>query len=58
MSKFPSTTVKITAVEPQGDKVRVTMELLVDVHRLTEVGGEMLRAAVGQMKTKKKQVSA
>ena len=55
MSKHPATTVKVTSVEPCGDtKVCITMELVVDVHRMAEVGSEMLRAAVAQIKNEKK----
>ena len=47
MSAFPATTVRVTAIEPAGDtKVRITVEMLVDVHRLAEVGGAMLSASV------------
>jgi hypothetical protein len=52
MSSFPATTIKVTNVEPRGDsKVCVTMELLVDVHRLADVSGELMRTAVKQMKS-------
>ena len=55
----PATTIKVVSVQPHGDgKVRITMELTADVHRLAEVGGEMLRTAMTQVKaergTKKK----
>ena len=51
MSKFPATTVKVVSVEPcGGTKVCITMQMIVDVHRLAEVGGEMLHAAVSQIK--------
>lgn len=51
MSSFPATTIKVTSVEPRGDsKVCVTMELVVDVHRLADVSGELMRTAVKQMK--------
>ena len=51
MSSFPATTVKIVSVEPAGSsKVCITMEMLVDVHRLAEVTGELMRTAVKQMK--------
>jgi hypothetical protein len=55
MSKFPSTTVKVVSIEPCGEtKVCITMEMVVDVHRLAEVGSEMLHAAIGQMKQAEK----
>ena len=43
MTAFPATTVRVTAIEPAGEtKVRITLEMLVDVHRLAEVGSELL----------------
>ena len=55
MSNFPATTLKVTAIEPCGEaRVRITMEMVVDVHRLAEVSGEMMRTAVKQMKNDKK----
>lgn len=54
MSEFPATTVKVTAIEPFGEtKVRITMQMVVDVHRLAEVGSEMLQATIAQMKDQK-----
>lgn len=48
---FPATTVKVTSIEPVGEtKVRIVMELCVDVHRLSEVGSELLHAAVAGVK--------
>ncbi len=50
-SSFPATTVKVIGVEPRGDtKVCITMELVVDVHRMAEVSGELMRMSVKQMK--------
>jgi len=59
MANYPATTVKVVSVEPQDEtKVRITMEMTVDVHRLADVGSDMLRAAMVQVKaeqrTKKK----
>ena len=55
MSNFPATTLKVVGIEPCGEaKVRVTMEMVVDVHRLADVSGEMMRTAVKQMKNEKK----
>ena len=52
MPAFPASTVKITAIEPLGDtKVRIVMEMIVDVHRLAEVGSELLHAAIAHVKT-------
>ena len=49
---FPPSTIKVTHVEPCGDgKVCITMELVVDVHRMAEVSGEMMQTAVKQMKS-------
>ncbi|HEX4028523.1 MAG TPA: hypothetical protein VHX18_12965 [Rhizomicrobium sp.] len=55
MADFPTSTIRITAIELQGeDKVRITVEVLVDVHRMVEVGGKMLSiAAKGAAKKKK-----
>jgi hypothetical protein len=50
----PPTTVKVISLEPVGDtKVRIQMEMIVDVHRLAEVGSEMLQAAMVQVKADK-----
>jgi hypothetical protein len=57
LSGFPATTVRVTAIEPVGEsKMRITLEMVVDVHRLAEVGSDMLRAAVKRVKadTRKK----
>lgn len=55
MANFPATTVKVVSVEPCGEnKVRITMEMVADVHRLAEVGGNMLRAAMNQVKEDQK----
>jgi hypothetical protein len=49
------TTVRVTAVEPHGEtKVRIIMELIVDVHRLADVGSDMLRAAMAQVKAEQR----
>ena len=48
---FPATTVRVIGIEPVGEtKVRIQLEMLVDVHRLAEVGSEMLHAAVKRAK--------
>jgi hypothetical protein len=55
MSSFPATTIKITNIELCGEsKVCITMEMVVDVHRLADISGELMRTAVKQMKTDKK----
>jgi hypothetical protein len=42
----PPSTVKVTSIEPCGDgKVCISMELVVDVHRLAEVGSRLLSVA-------------
>jgi hypothetical protein len=52
MSNIPPSTIKVTHVEPCGEgKVCITMELVVDVNRMAEVSGEMMRTAVSQMKS-------
>ena len=55
MSAFPDSTVKITAITPCGNnKVCITMELVVDVHRLAEVGSTLLHVAAKGASEKKK----
>jgi hypothetical protein len=50
----PPTTVKVTKIEPCGDtKVCITMELVVDMHRMAEVGSEMLQAAMAHVKAER-----
>jgi hypothetical protein len=54
-TKFPATTVRVTSVKPCDEtKVCITMELVVDVHRMAEVGSDMLHAAIAQIKNEKK----
>ena len=49
---FPATTVRVTGIEPVGEtKVRIQLEMLVDVHRLAEVGSELLHASVKRAKS-------
>lgn len=48
---FPATTVRVIGIEPAGEtKVRITLEMLVDVHRLAEVGSDLLHAAIDRVK--------
>jgi hypothetical protein len=56
MSSQPASTIKVTSIEPCGDaKVCITMELVVDVHRMADVGGKMLSvAAKGALNKRKK----
>ena len=59
MANYPATTVRVVSVEPHGEtKVRITKDMIVDVHRQADVGSDMLRAAMVQVKaeqrTKKK----
>lgn len=55
MSAFPATTIKVTSIEPHGEtKVRIVMEMCVDVHRLSEVGSELLHAAVSHVKAEQR----
>jgi hypothetical protein len=60
MSDFPDSTAKVTAITPCGEnKVRITVELVVHVHRLAEVSSSMLHvAAKGVADEKKKLASA
>ena len=54
MSAFPATTVRVTGIEPATEnKVRITLEMVVDVNRLAEVSSEMLRATVKRPQKKK-----
>ncbi len=54
MSAFPATTVRVTAIEPESEsKVRITLEMIVDVNRLAEVSSEMLRATVKRPQKRK-----
>jgi hypothetical protein len=55
MSAFPATTVRVTAIEQASDsKVRIKLELLVDVHRLAEVGSDLLQASIPQVSAARK----
>ena len=55
MSAFPATTVRVTSIEPATDsKVRIMLEMMVDVNRLAEVSSELLRATVKRAPAKKK----
>ncbi len=57
MSEIPATTVNVISLESCGpSKVRILMEMIVDVHRLAEVGGEMLHAAIEGMNAEKKEL--
>jgi hypothetical protein len=60
MSPLPDSTIKVTAITPCGkNKVCITMELVVDVHRLAEVSSSLLHiAAKGASDEKKKMASA
>jgi hypothetical protein len=55
MSASSDSTVKVTAIEPCGDrKVCITMELVVDVNRLVDISSQMLSVAVKGAAAKKK----
>jgi hypothetical protein len=55
MGQFPDSTIKVTAITPCGDnKVCITMELVVDVHRMAEVSSTLLQVAAKGAATKKK----
>jgi hypothetical protein len=56
MPAHPPSTVKVTNITPCGEaKVCITMEMVVDIHRLAEVGSQMLAAAAKQVSGRKKQ---
>jgi hypothetical protein len=56
---FPASIIKIVSMEPLGDtKVRIMMEMVVDVHRLAEVGSEMLHTAMAHVKAEKRALRA
>jgi hypothetical protein len=47
MPTLPDSTAKVTDITPCGDgKVCITLELVVDAHRLVEISGQMLSVAV------------
>jgi hypothetical protein len=54
MANFPATTIKVLSVEPHETKVRITTEMIVDVHRLADVGSETLRTAMTQVKAEQR----
>ena len=48
----PASTIKIVSMEPvDRDKVRIVTEMVVDVHRLTEVSSQLLKVAMTQVTT-------
>jgi hypothetical protein len=55
MANFPASTIKVTSIEPCGDdKVCVTMELVVDIHRMVEIGSKMVSVAARGAARRKK----
>jgi hypothetical protein len=55
MPNLPASTIKVTAIEPCGeDKVCITMELVVDVHRMVEIGSRMVSVAARGAAKKRK----
>ena len=55
MTAHPPSTVRVTSMKPCGDtKVRITMELVVDVHRLAVVGTDLLNAVTAKLRQDKK----
>jgi hypothetical protein len=55
MAHIPASTVKVTDIEPHSDgKVLIRMEMLVDVHRLAEVGSVLLSVAAKGASQRKK----
>jgi hypothetical protein len=55
MSAVPASTVEITSMEPLGEtKVRIMMEMIVDVHRMAEIGSDVLQAAMAHVKAEQR----
>ena len=55
MGHYPDSTVKVTNIVPCGEsKVCITMELVVDVHRLADVGSSLLQVAAKGASARKK----
>jgi len=55
MDNLAVSTVKVTAIEPCAEnKVRITVELIVDVHRLAEISSSMLSVAAKGIAAEKK----
>ncbi len=55
MSRFPASTAKVTAITPCGEsKVCITIDLVVDVHRLAEVSSSLLQVAAKGAAAKKR----
>jgi hypothetical protein len=51
MPDYPPTTVRVVSIEPADEtKVRIMIEMIADVHRLAEVGSELLRKAIEQVR--------
>jgi hypothetical protein len=49
MDELPPSTVRIVSHEAiSPTQVRITMEMVVDVHRLAEICGELLRTTTAQ----------
>lgn len=55
MDNLAASTVKVTAIDPCAEnKVRITVELVVDVHRLAEISSSMLSVAAKGIAAEKK----
>ena len=55
MANHPPTRVRIVSHEPMNQhEVKITLEVIVDVHRLAEVGQEFITQAVKQMSADRK----
>jgi hypothetical protein len=55
MPTTPPSTIKVTNIEVCGDaKVCVTLEVVVDAHRMADVGGKMLSVAAKSASSRKK----
>jgi hypothetical protein len=56
MPECTATTVSVTLIEPAAEaKVRLMIEMIIVVHRLEEVGEQMLHEAMGQVRDEKTQ---
>jgi hypothetical protein len=56
LSNFPDSTAKVTDIKPMGDnKICITLEVVVDVHRLAEVSSSLLQVAAKGVSDERKQ---
>ncbi|MDB5741677.1 MAG: hypothetical protein JWP16_2717 [Alphaproteobacteria bacterium] len=58
MPSHPTSTITVTNIEPCGEaKVCITLEVVVDAHRMAEVGGQMLSVAAKGAASKRKKTA-